>query len=404
MGINCKEGDTKCNSYKSGVDASVLSDFMQGTFRALHVCTPRNINIFEGDKKMSYQLSDMIGVTDILNSQYNGVLLGQLTDKVECKQAIYNDEVWTYQTFILLYFRGLVFISYSLQIRNKMFKKKTKENNDMGTDLFSIDVHRGREHGLSPYIKYYTECTNKKVRNWNDLQKDFTPENLEMLSKIYESVADMDLLTGTMMENRDHRLTGVVARCVMGQQFYRTKFGDRYFYSFEKSPSAFTAAQIRAIESMRMSAVICENTDLPQIPANSFIVNSKQNPLVDCNRSVKFDYKPWKAWNDWHPAHFNIKIKHEIFVFYSKEEFVSFYHMAHWYAKTLISICCGSTSCDGSKDATGRSMLIAISIHSITTTTKQWIVIGANQCHKINDNDHAPMQDNQFAWYSNQSI
>lgn len=93
MGINCKEGDTKCNSYKSGVDASVLSDFMQGTFRALHVCTPRNINIFEGDKKMSYQLSDMIGVTDILNSQYNGVLLGQLTDKVECKQAIYNDEV-----------------------------------------------------------------------------------------------------------------------------------------------------------------------------------------------------------------------------------------------------------------------------------------------------------------------
>lgn len=114
---------------------------------------------------MSYQLSDMIGVTDILNSQYNGVLLGQLTDKVECKQAIYNDEVWTYQTFILLYFRGHVFISYSLQIRNKMFKKKTKENNDMGTDLFSIDVHRGREHGLSPYIKYYTECTNKKVRN-----------------------------------------------------------------------------------------------------------------------------------------------------------------------------------------------------------------------------------------------
>lgn len=105
--------------------------------------------------------------------------------------------------------------------------------------MFSIDVQRGREHGIPPYIKFYTECTGIIVKHWHDLRADFTDENLELLSTMYESVCDVDLVVGTVLENRDHTLLGVVARCVTGQQFERLKYGDRYFYSFRDSPTPF---------------------------------------------------------------------------------------------------------------------------------------------------------------------
>lgn len=114
----------------------------------------------------------------------------------------------------------------------------------MGTDLFAIDIHRSREHGVASYSKHYTECTGIRVRDFKDLQADFSYENLRMLSQIFESVEDMDVVTGTMMEDRDHTMTGVVARCMMGKQFHRLKYGDRYFYNSKDNPRPFTPGKV----------------------------------------------------------------------------------------------------------------------------------------------------------------
>lgn len=68
---------------------------MQGTFRALHVCTPDMVHAYKEDGCLlqTYKLSDVVNRPDIINYQYNGILLGQLKDPVDCKQVIYNEEV-----------------------------------------------------------------------------------------------------------------------------------------------------------------------------------------------------------------------------------------------------------------------------------------------------------------------
>lgn len=110
----------------------------------------------------------------------------------------------------------------------------------MGADLFSIDINRARDNGLPAYHVLYTYCTGKEVNHWDDLGDHFDEDNLELMSYTYESVYDMDALAGTLMERRDHSLLGIVARCLAAEQFHHLKFGDRYFYSFPHSPTAFT--------------------------------------------------------------------------------------------------------------------------------------------------------------------
>lgn len=110
----------------------------------------------------------------------------------------------------------------------------------MGTDLFAIDVQRGRDHGVAPYYKYYLSCKGVTVNDWRDLRHDFSGEHLDMLKLIYESVFDMDLVTGVMMEKKVNRIMGAVGRCIMVDQLYRLKYADRFFYKFSNTPKPYS--------------------------------------------------------------------------------------------------------------------------------------------------------------------
>lgn len=132
-------------------------------------------------------------------------------------------------------------------MRNKLFIKPS----GFGGDLMSIDIHRGRDHGLPPYHTYFSECTGREVHDWDDLQGHFTHENIEVLKKAYETIFDVDLLVGCMLETHDYRLMGVVARCIARKQFVNLKFGDRYFYSFSNSPDPFTTSMSIAMCSFQ---------------------------------------------------------------------------------------------------------------------------------------------------------
>lgn len=65
-----------------------------------------------------------------------------------------------------------------------------------------------------------------------------------MLGSIYESVFDMDLITGVMLEKKINRIIGVVGRCIMADQMYRLKYGDRFFYKFTNGPDAYSKGNL----------------------------------------------------------------------------------------------------------------------------------------------------------------
>lgn len=78
------------------MDPSILNDFHQGTWRALHTCIPKFVNVENGDKTVkSYEFSSILRVTSMLNDPniYNGMLEGMLRNEIKCEQLVYNEEV-----------------------------------------------------------------------------------------------------------------------------------------------------------------------------------------------------------------------------------------------------------------------------------------------------------------------
>ena len=102
----------------------------------------------------------------------------------------------------------------------------------------------------------------------------------------YSDVDDIDLfVAGTMEESHSDSLLGAVFTCIVGDGFQRLKEGDRFYYENEEFPeSRFSLDQLNAIrESVSMSRIICDNTDIKEIQPRAFRTEDVAgNGLVDC--------------------------------------------------------------------------------------------------------------------------
>lgn len=125
-------------------------------------------------------------------------------------------------------------------MRNYLFKKPHR-GGFAGVDQFIIDVMRSRDSGTAPYIKYYGPCLSKKISYWSDLEPYFERQHFEQLKRLYEHIEDIDLVVGLLLEKHvKSSQYGVIATCLIAEEYYRFKYGDRFFYSLPTNPYKFT--------------------------------------------------------------------------------------------------------------------------------------------------------------------
>nr|CAD7605435.1 unnamed protein product [Timema genevievae] len=75
-------------------------------------------------------------------------------------------------------------------------------------------------------------------------------DRVELLSQHYLHVDDVDLFVGGRLERLiPGTLAGITFQCIMGEQFFRWKFGDRWFYDFKENPASFTLAQLSQLRT-----------------------------------------------------------------------------------------------------------------------------------------------------------
>jgi hypothetical protein len=125
-----------------------------------------------------------------------------------------------------------------------------------GFDLVSLNIQRGRDHGLASYNQARVDFGLAPAAGFNDISTD--PDVRADLASVYAHVDDVDMWIGAISE--DHypgALVGELLRTIIADQFIRLRDGDRFWHE------ATAHSVIRVfLEQVTLADVIRWNTDI----------------------------------------------------------------------------------------------------------------------------------------------
>jgi hypothetical protein len=135
-----------------------------------------------------------------------------------------------------------------------------------GFDLASLNIQRGRDHGLPSYNRARFDYGLAVKHSFAEVSSD--PLVQARLATAYASVDDVDVWVGGLAE--DHvpgALVGELVFTVLKTQFQRARDGDAFWYETYLSPS-----MVSLVQRQRLSDIIRRNTSIgAEIPDNVFI-------------------------------------------------------------------------------------------------------------------------------------
>jgi len=177
--------------------------------------------------------------------------------------------------------RGMVYQNSQLsdsnfdeQIREFLFK----DTNHFGQDLRSIDIQRGRDHGIARYNDYREYCGFPRAESWDDYLDFISANHVANLQLVYDSFEDVELTVAGPLETitDEETLAGPTILCILNNQFIRTRVSDRYWFESGDPLVAFTRQQLKEIRKSSFARILCDNSNniTTVQPAAFFIVNA----------------------------------------------------------------------------------------------------------------------------------
>ncbi|XKL60530.1 hypothetical protein PGB90_007587 [Kerria lacca] len=169
---------------------------------------------------------------------------------------------------------------------------------DYGMDLFSLDIQRGRDHGIPTYITFRKYCNLSEVTSFKDLRGIIPLTIINRLESVYKKIDDVDLIVGVISELPvKDAMVGPTLQCIIGEQFIRSKIGDRFFYDNQKQSGAFTNAQLKQIQKSNLARIFCDNSNnITKMQKDIFLVPDNKNVLFSCHDTALpfIDLTYWK--------------------------------------------------------------------------------------------------------------
>lgn len=145
-----------------------------------------------------------------------------------------------------------------------------------GLDLPSLNIQRGREHGLADYNQTRIDMGLAPVTSFSDITSD--PELAAKLEAVYVSVDNIDVWVGGLAE--DHlpgSSMGELFTAIIADQFSRIRAGDRFWYQ-----NTLRGPELDRVEHTTLKDVIERNTGVQGLQGNVFF--STQVYYVDLAR------------------------------------------------------------------------------------------------------------------------
>lgn len=138
-----------------------------------------------------------------------------------------------------------------------------------GFDLASLNIQRGRDHGLPPYNVVRRALGLKPARTFAEIES--SPTVAANLAQAYAKVDDVDLWVGGLAERHvPGAMVGETFRAILCDQFERARDGDRFWYQGYLPPE-----WVRTVEEQTLSTIIRRNAVIEwQVAPNAFLAPS----------------------------------------------------------------------------------------------------------------------------------
>lgn len=144
-----------------------------------------------------------------------------------------------------------------------------------GLDLASLNIQRGRDHGLPSYNAARIAFGLPAAANFYQVSSN--PVISGRLQLAYGDVNKIDIWVGALAEDKvPGALVGSLMKAVLVDQFTRVRDGDRFWYQ-----NQFSGTLLVALENTRLSDVIRRNTTIRgELQNDVFHIASAEGPPV----------------------------------------------------------------------------------------------------------------------------
>ncbi|MBX9627637.1 MAG: carboxypeptidase regulatory-like domain-containing protein [Gemmataceae bacterium] len=136
-----------------------------------------------------------------------------------------------------------------------------------GFDLASLNIQRGRDHGLADYNSLRAAYGLPRVTDFAGITSN--PQLQGKLQALYGRVDNIDPWVGGLAE--DHAAgssVGPLFRTIIAEQFERVRDGDRFWYQRE-----LTGAELAEVEGTTLADLIRRNSTVTNLQENVFVFN-----------------------------------------------------------------------------------------------------------------------------------
>ncbi|MFD0917933.1 peroxidase family protein [Pseudahrensia aquimaris] len=231
------------DGYKADVDPQIANEFSTAAFRLGHTMLSSDILRFKEDGSESefghLQLRDAFFRPDRLSNEggIEETLRGAgIQEAEELDSQIIDD------------------------VRNFLFGPPGAG----GFDLASLNIQRGRDHGLDDYNGAREAYGLDRAESFADITSDEVLQ--ERLEELYGTVDNIDLYVGGLAEDPvDGSLLGELFQTIVVDQFMRVRDGDSYWHE-----NRMSEAELEAVRGVTLADIIERNSDVEVMQEDVF--------------------------------------------------------------------------------------------------------------------------------------